>query len=191
MKVLLKQDVDNLGFAGEVYDVAAGYGRNYLIPQGLAVKATNKEMKQASVWRKQAEIHRAELRAEYEILSTRIKETELTFTAKAGDTGKLYGSVTTAQIADKLNEVLGTEIDRRKIGAEPLRQLGKHKVVVRLSAEYHPEFTVHIKPEGEWEEVVSVELEVSEELDETEESVETPEDTDWNEEWPEFSTEDN
>jgi large subunit ribosomal protein L9 len=149
MKVLLKEDVDNLGYAGEVFEVAAGYGRNYLIPQGLAVKATSKVMKRADAWRKRAEARRAEMRAEHEILATRIQEVTLSFEAKAGSTGKLYGSVTTTQIADALNETLGTDIDRRRVGNEPLRQLGEHKVAVRLSSEFQPELTVAIIAEGE------------------------------------------
>lgn len=148
MKVLLKEDVDNLGYAGEVYTVADGYGRNFLLPKGLAVKATPEVMKQAEVWRKQADARREELRAEYEALSERIRAVTLTFTARAGDTGKLYGSITTSQIADDLNEALGTDIDRRKVGNEPIRQLGEHKVVVRLDADHHPEVTVMVHPEG-------------------------------------------
>jgi large subunit ribosomal protein L9 len=104
-------------------------------------------LKQAEVWRKKAEARRAELRAEHESLAARIEETTLTFTARAGNTGKLYGSITTAQITDMLNETLGTEIDRRKVGVEPLRQLGKHKVVVRLSSEFQPDVTVVIESE--------------------------------------------
>lgn len=153
MKILLKEDVENIGYAGEVHDVADGYGRNYLIPQGLAVKATPGTVKQARVWRKRAEARRAELKAEYETLSARINDTTLTFTARAGETGKLYGSVTTSQIADELNETLGTDIDRRKVGTESLRQLGQHKVVVRLSGDFQPELTVTIEPEGEEEEI--------------------------------------
>lgn len=148
MKVLLKEDVDNLGYAGEVHTVADGYGRNYLIPQGFAVKATPDVMKQAEAWRRRAEAHRAEMRAEYDLLAEKIRGVTISFTARAGDTGKLYGSITTAQIADRLNEVLHTEIDRRKVGTEPLRQLGEHRVPVRLSADHHPEFTVIIQPEG-------------------------------------------
>ena len=147
MKVLLKEDVHNLGYAGEVHKVAPGYARNYLIPQGIALKADPGVMKQAEVWRKRAEARRAELKAEYEALSARIQEVKLTFKARAGETGKLYGSITTAQIADELNEVLGTDIDRRKVGIEPLRQLGNHPVVVRLSAEFQPELTVVIEDE--------------------------------------------
>ena len=147
MEVLLKQDVQNIGLAGEVHSVADGYGRNFLLPQGLAVMASPSMMKQAEVWRKKAEARRAELRAEYEALSARIEGVRLTFTARAGETGKLYGSITTSQIADDLNEALGTDIDRRKVGVEPLRQLGEHKVVVRLSGDFQPELTVVIENE--------------------------------------------
>lgn len=148
MKVLLKEDVDNLGYAGEVYTVADGYGRNYLLPKGLAVKASPDVMKQAEAWRRRAETRRAELRAEFEVLSERIRAVELSFTARAGDNGRLYGSITTHSITDKLNEVLGTEIDRRKVGTEPLRQIGEYMIPVRLSGEYHPEFRVSVLEEG-------------------------------------------
>lgn len=148
MKVLLKQDVDNLGYAGEVHTVADGFGRNFLLPKGLAVKANPDVMKQAVAWRKRAETHRAELRAEYDILSEKIRAVSLTFTARAGDNGKLFGSITTHQIADKLNETLGTEIDRRKVGTESLRHVGEHQVPVRLSADHHPEFRVIVLQEG-------------------------------------------
>ncbi|GIK55438.1 MAG: 50S ribosomal protein L9 [Chloroflexi bacterium] len=149
MKVLLKQDVENLGYAGEVRTVSDGYGRNYLIPNGLALMATPGTMKQAENWRKKAEAHRAEQRREYEALAAKIQGVRLVFKARAGESGKLYGSITTAMVADALNEVLGTEIDRRKVGVDPLRQLGEHKVVVRLSAEFHPELTAVIENETE------------------------------------------
>jgi len=151
MKVLLKEDVENIGFAGEVHAVSNGYGRNFLIPNRMAVVATPGTMKQAESWRNKAEAHRAEQRAEYEALSAQIKEVRLTFPARAGETGKLYGSITTAMIADSLNESLGTEIDRRKVGVEPLRQLGEHKVLVRLSGDFQPKLTVIIESEVEEE----------------------------------------
>ncbi len=147
MKVLLKEDVDNLGYAGEVYAVADGYGRNYLIPQGFAVLATPVEMKQAAYWRKKAEARREELRAEYEALSLKINATKIPYVARAGETGKLYGSITTAQITDDLNEILGTDIDRRKVGVESLRQLGEHQVIVRLNADFQPYVTVVVEAE--------------------------------------------
>lgn len=166
MKVLLKEDVDNLGYAGEVHTVADGYGRNFLLPKGLAVKATPNVMKQAESWRKQAEAHRAELRAEYDLLSEKIRAVTMTFTARAGDNGKLFGSITTHQMADQLNEMLGTEIDRRKVGTEALRQVGEHMIPVRLGAEHHPEFRVVILQEGapiETEEAPAAAVEVVEE----------------------------
>lgn len=175
MKVLLKEDIDNIGMAGEVHKVANGYGRNYLLPQGLAIMASPSMMKQATAWRKKADARRAELRAEFEELSTKIEAVKLAFTARAGETGKLFGSVTTSQIADDLNAELGTELDRRKVGVEPLRQLGEHKVVVRLSGEFQPELTVVIANEdgeiepavviAEGEEVVEVETAVLSEVE--------------------------
>lgn len=148
MKVLLKEDVDNLGYAGEVHKVAPGFARNYLIPKGMAIKADPGALKQAEVWRKRADARRAEIKAEFEALSAKIQAVKLTFKARAGETGKLFGSITTAQMADDLNEALGTEIDRRKVGIEPLRQLGEHAVVVRLSSDFQPEFTVVIEDEN-------------------------------------------
>lgn len=178
MKVLLKEDVYNLGYAGEVHTVADGYGRNYLIPQGLAVKATPNVLKQAEVWRKRAEARRESLREEYEALSARVSDLRLTFKARASESGKLFGSVTTTQIADAMNEELGTDIDRRNVGVEPLRRLGEHKVVVRLSGEFQPELTVVIEPEGavipedKREEVVEAIDEETEAAEPVEESVE-------------------
>ncbi|MCZ7669343.1 MAG: hypothetical protein M5U34_20275 [Chloroflexi bacterium] len=80
-------------------------------------------------------------------MAAKIEEVILTYTAQAGETGKLYGSITTSQIADDLNETLSTEIDRRKVGIEPLRQVSNHKVVVRLSGDIQPELTVIVESE--------------------------------------------
>jgi len=174
MKVLLKVDVDNLGMAGEVQSVSDGYGRNFLIPKGLAVVASPGMMKQAEAWRRKAEARREQLRAEFEALAAKIKDVRLSFTARAGENGKLYGSITTSQIADQLNETLGIDLDRRKVGIEPLRQLGEHPVVVRLSGEFQPELTVVIESEDGDEEAVveAVAEEVVEEVVEEAEQVE-------------------
>ncbi len=162
MKVLLKEDVDNLGYAGEVMEVADGYGRNYLIPKGLAVKATKGVLNQAQSWRERATVRMAELRKEHQALAERIDATTLHFTARAGETGKLYGSVTTADVCEQLNEVLGTEIDRRQVISEPLRQLGEHNVTIRLSRDYSPQVTVLVhaySDEAEVEEEIEAEIE--------------------------------
>lgn len=148
MKVLLKEDVDNLGYSGEVHDVANGYGRNYLIPRGLAVKATPGVLKQAAAWRARAEARRAELREQYEELTAKINDMHLVFRAKAGESGRLYGSVTMMDVAERLNEELGTEIDRRKIDSDSLRELGEHRIPIHLDRDFHPQLLVFIHPEG-------------------------------------------
>jgi large subunit ribosomal protein L9 len=160
MKVLLKEDVDNLGYAGEIMNVADGYGRNYLIPKGLAVIATPGVLKQAGTWRERAAVRMAELQEEHQALAARIEETQLEFTARAGDTGKLYGSITSNDIAELLNETLGTEIDKRNVAGGPLRSLGEHRVPIRLSRDYSPRVMVVVVPfseEPELEEVPKTE----------------------------------
>lgn len=149
MKVLLKEDVEKLGYAGEVHAVADGYGRNFLIPRGLAVKATDQAMNQAKSWSNRAAARRAQLKAQYEDLSQRITGTTVTFVAKAGETGKLYGSVTMNDVVEKLNAQLGTTLDRRLVEGDPLRQLGTHPITVRLSGDYQPQLTVVIQSEAE------------------------------------------
>lgn len=148
MKVLLVQDIDTLGQAGEIKKVADGYGRNYLIPRGLAVLASAGTLKQADVHRRRAEKKRERLAAEIAALSRAIERVTLTFRAKSGSTGRLYGSITTAEIADRLSEALEQEIDRRKILLdEPIKQLGDHKVRIRLSAQAIPVFSVIVESE--------------------------------------------
>ncbi len=157
MKVLLIQDIEDLGMAGEIKDVAKGYGQNYLIPKGLAVLATPGAMKQADLHRRRAAERRQRLADEVAALAQSIRQTTLVFQAKAGEKGRLYGSVTTAEIADKLGEAVEREIDRRKITLEsPIKELGTHKVALRLSAEVVAEFDVVVEP---LEEAEPVELE--------------------------------
>ena len=148
MKVLLLEDVDNLGLAGSVVTVADGYARNYLIPQGLATLATKGAMKQAEQIRKAGERKRARLMADAQALAQRIEGLTLTFRARAGETGKLYGSVTTADLAEALARELGQEIDRRKIISDPLRQIGEHTVPIRLMTDVSATLRVVIEPEG-------------------------------------------
>ncbi len=149
MKVLLLQDVYNLGRAGEVKKVANGYGRNYLIPQGLAVLATAGALAQAERIQAEADQRRTLLNQEMSGVAEKLSTIQLVFPARAGETGKLYGSITTQMLADSLSEELGTEITKRQIDSQPLRLLGMHKVKVRLTIDLIPEFGVVVYREGE------------------------------------------
>jgi len=149
MKVLLIEDVDNLGYAGDVKTVASGYGRNYLVPQGLAVLATPGALKQAETIRKAAEKRRAQERQDAEAIANQLTDLELVFERRAGETGKLYGSVTSSDIAEALLEKTGIEIDKRKIALpEPIRNLGKEEVIIKLMIDLSTEINVEVLPLG-------------------------------------------
>jgi large subunit ribosomal protein L9 len=148
MKVLLLEDVDNLGLAGHVVTVADGYGRNYLIPRGLAKVASKGALKQADQVRKAGERKRARQLADAQDLARRIEGLTLIFQARAGEKGKLYGSITTADMAHGLERELGQEFDRRKIISDPLRQIGEHSVQIRLMTDVSASLKVVIEPEG-------------------------------------------
>jgi large subunit ribosomal protein L9 len=149
MKVMLIKDVYKLGRAGDVKKVADGYGRNYLLPQGLAVLATPGALKQVERIRSQAEIRRTEQNAELKGLADQIEGVVLTFAAKAGETGKLYGSITTQNIADALQQKTRYEVKRHQIDMQPIRNLGEYTAHVRLTMDLVPEIKVIVYREGE------------------------------------------
>jgi large subunit ribosomal protein L9 len=149
MKVLLLKDVFKLGRAGDVKRVADGYGRNFLIPQGLAAPATPGMLKQAERIREKATKERVRMNEALASVAEKIDGLELVFATKAGETGKLYGSITTAMIADAIGEKIGTEVDRRQIEAEPIKTLGVHTVEVRLTIDLVPTVTALVHREGE------------------------------------------
>lgn len=149
MKVLLLKDVYKLGRAGDVKKVADGYGRNYLIPQGMAVLATPGAIKQAENIRSRATEQRTALNQELGGVAERIKDMIIGFPARAGETGKLYGSITTQMIADEISRKANTKIDRRQIECEPIRVLGEHKCNVRLTVDLTPEVKIIVHREGE------------------------------------------
>jgi large subunit ribosomal protein L9 len=149
MKVLLLKDVYKLGHAGDVKKVADGYGRNYLLPLGLAVLATPGALKQAETLRQNAAIVRTKLNTELGGVAEKLNATTLTFAVKAGETGKLYGSITPAMITDEIKRATGLEVDRRNVGHQPLRELGEYKVPVRLTTDLIPSVKVIIYREGE------------------------------------------
>lgn len=149
MKVLLLKDVHKLGRAGDIKKVANGYGRNYLIPQRLAMLATQGAIKQAEHIRVSANEQRKVLNLEMGGLAEKISGTSLKFASKAGETDKLYGSITTQMIADALSEAVESEIDRRIIESQPIRTIGIHTVPVRLTADTIPEVKIFVYREGE------------------------------------------
>lgn len=146
MKIILRQDVPKLGDKGTVQTVADGYARNYLIPQGLAVVATAGELKTLAENQKVADRKIARQEAELQSLADRIAGKTLTFEARSGEGGRLYGSITNADIAEKLGEIVGAEIDRRKIVLdESIRTTGEHTVTVHLVGKLRPEITVVVQ----------------------------------------------
>jgi large subunit ribosomal protein L9 len=149
MKVLLLQDVYKLGRAGDVKRVANGYGRNYLIPQNLAVLATPGAMKQAGYIREDANKKRAILNQEMVGVAQLLEGVILTFPARASETGRLYGSINTRMIAEAISEKAGVEISHRQIDSQPLRMIGEHVVDVRLTVDLVPTITVIVHREGE------------------------------------------
>lgn len=149
MKVLLLKDVYNLGRAGDIKKVASGYGRNFLLPQGLAVLASPGALKQVDRIRKTAEERRTVLNNELSGVAKLLSELKLTFSSKAGETGKLYGSITNQMIAEAINKKLGTTIDRRQIEVQPIRTLGDHSARIRLTIDLVPEVAILVHREGE------------------------------------------
>lgn len=146
MRIVLRQDVPKVGEAGSVQSVSNGYARNYLIPQGLAVVATTGELKLAA--HNQAVKDRKIARQEdlLRSLSDKIDGQRLTFTAKAGEQGRLYGSITASDVATALAAQISEEIDRRRVVLEdPLRTLGEHTVTVHLVGRLRPRVTVLIE----------------------------------------------
>ncbi|MCL4252581.1 MAG: 50S ribosomal protein L9 [Anaerolineae bacterium] len=149
MKVILLKYVYKHGVEGEVIDVADGFARNYLIPRGLAVQATEGELKRAAKLREQAVAKRAALDNQLNELARQIDGVELIFGRRAAPTGKLFGSVTTQEIADALLEKTGIDINRRRISQQQIREIGTHEVPVRLGNEISPNLKVTVVREDE------------------------------------------
>ncbi len=149
MKVLLIKDVYKLGRAGDVKKVADGYGRNFLLTQGLAVLATAGTLKTAEKIRAQAEIKRAALNSELKGLSDQIAALTLAFPVKAGETGKLYGSITTQDVASAIQEQTRYEVKRQQLDMQPIRTIGEFKARVRLTVDLIPEVRILVHREGE------------------------------------------
>lgn len=150
MKILLKQDVSNLGKAGEVKTVADGYARNYLIPRGMAVIAVGGVLKEAELRQHMEARRQARLQQEARKTAATLSGLTLTFLVRAGENEQLYGSITNADIARALQEQTGMAIDRRKIElVEPIRRLGSYRVPVRLGDSEVPHIGVVVQRQEE------------------------------------------
>lgn len=148
MKVIFLQDVSTKGKRGEIKDVADGYARNFLIPRKLALQATPAALKEAKERMEEDKKKKERQKAELGQLAQRLKGTELNFKARAGEKGRLHGSVTAADIAEKLSGIAGTAIDKKKIKLdEPLRNLGTHEVVVTFGGGIEAKISVLIEEE--------------------------------------------
>jgi len=148
MKLLLLEDVDKLGSLGDEVNVKDGYGRNFLIPQGKAVLASTNNVKQFSHQKGIIERKLKKLKGGAEEIAQALAKLQLSVTKKVGDQGKLFGSVTSQEIADLIHKQ-GVEIDRRKIQlSDPIKTLGEHKVAIKLHPEVTGEVTVTVSAEA-------------------------------------------
>ncbi len=150
MKVLLTEDIPSLGLAGEVHSVARGFARNYLIPRREAIVATKGALKQAEEIRQTAVRRRAQELSNAEAQAQVLSGQQLLFEVRAGDNNRLYGSITTSDIAEQLTEKVEFEVDRRRIvlGAS-IRDLGLYDLTIRLMPEVESTFAVAVVREGE------------------------------------------
>jgi large subunit ribosomal protein L9 len=140
MKVILKENLENLGHIGDIVKVAPGYARNYLLPRGFAIEATLKNAKSLEHAKRQMEYKKNKVLELAKGVVAKIEALTLAITHQAGEEGKLFGSVTNMELAEKLKEQ-GVEIDRKKIVTDPLKHTGEYSILVKI----HPEVTATLK----------------------------------------------
>jgi len=176
MRVILKQDVENLGSKGDIVDVAPGFGRNYLIPKKLALEVTSSNMKMIEIERQALKKRLEKERQSFEGLIQNLNQVALSFKRKAGEKDMIFGSVSSSDIKDALHE-LGFEIDKKKILIEePIKRLGNYSVPIKIFQEDKAEIKVEvIKPEGEIEEEKKEEEVPEEKMEEAVEERKEPE----------------
>lgn len=152
MKIILKEDITNLGYKDDVVEVKNGYGRNYLIPQGKAILATPSALKVLAENQRQQAHKIAKLKADANAAASSLEGVALTIAAKTSETGTIYGSVNAAQIADELTK-LGHAVDRKQITiAAPIKQVGSYTVTVNIYREVAVEIPVTVVAEAQKEE---------------------------------------
>jgi large subunit ribosomal protein L9 len=145
MKVLLQQPVDKLGDPGDIVDVADGYARNYLVPRGLAVRAEKGMVHHAESLQRAHTSRQSKQKVEFEAVAAKLIGAGLSVNARAGEEGRLFGSVTAADIAEAIQAQAGVEIDRRDVHLdEPIKSVGAHEVRVHLFHEVDPVVTIQV-----------------------------------------------
>ena len=132
MKVILRNDLDGLGKRGDIVDVADGYGRNYLLPRGLAFLATAGAVDQAARMRRARDLRDTHDREAAQTIATTLVPKIITITAKAGTEGRLFGSVTSTDVAEAVRAQTGIQLDRRQLETEPIKSVGQHTVTAKL-----------------------------------------------------------
>jgi large subunit ribosomal protein L9 len=148
VKVVLRDDVENIGRKGDLIEVTDGFARNFLVPRGLAMKATRGVVQQAEAMRRNREARDARDREAAQALADQLTGKRIELRARAGEGGRLFGSVTSADVADAVRAQTGVELDRRKTQlSEPLKELGAVEVPVKLHADVEVTLTVDVVPE--------------------------------------------
>src|SRR5438477_2316731 len=148
MEVILRQDVDKVGLRGEVVSVARGYARNFLLPRGLADEATPARVAEVRKVEERRAHHGAKTLEDAQGVAERLRQLELRFDVKAGPTGSLFGSVTPTDIADELWTKHKVRVDRRKIGGDPIKRIGRYQVPIELFPDVSIDVRTLVVPEG-------------------------------------------
>ena len=147
MKVILQKPVDKLGAPGDVVDVADGYARNYLMPRGLAVRASKGGVKHVESLRRAHTTRVSQAQAEAQEVADRLTATPIKVRARVGEEGRLFGSVTAAELAEEIERQTGVKVDRRDVHLdEPIRSVGVHQVTVHLFTDVDPAVPVEVEP---------------------------------------------
>ncbi|HZI38821.1 MAG TPA: 50S ribosomal protein L9 [Acidimicrobiia bacterium] len=144
MKIVLRADVANLGNKGDLVDVAPGYARNYLVPKGLAMAATEGVMRQAESMRRSRQVRDMRDKEGAEAVARQLAATRIQITARSGEGGRLFGSVTSTDIAEAVEAQTGIHLDRRKLHIESLKTLGAHEIPIRLHSEVEVPLTIDV-----------------------------------------------
>jgi large subunit ribosomal protein L9 len=147
MKVILQKPVDKLGVPGDVVDVADGYARNYLMPRGLAVRASKGGVKHVESLKRAHTTKVSQAQAEAQEVADRLTASPIKVGARVGEEGRLFGSVTAAEVAEEIERQTGVKVDRRDVRLEePIRSVGVHQVTVHLFTDVDPAVPVEVEP---------------------------------------------